>query len=327
MTLKTPVVLTVFNRPDITEKVFAEIAKAQPLKLFIIADAPRANYPSDVEGCKAARAIIEKVDWDCEVLTDYSDVNLGPRKRISSGLDWVFNIVEEAIILEHDCLPHPSFFKFCEELLEKYRDDGRIALISGTNLSLHTRGMPYSYCFSRYPQIWGWATWRRFWKHYDVNITPWLELRDSGWLEGILSNKGPVYHYWKSVFDVLHEGKINTWDYQVTFTAWLQNALAITPRVNLVSNIGFGKAATHTKRKWHKFANMKRFEMTFPLSHPPDVSRNVAADRFVERYSLTPFRSLPIKIFLYASYKVKRWFLERWLDSEAVETNQSAGKP
>ena len=280
--------------------------------MLVIADGPRPDHPSDIEGCKTARAVIERVDWDCEVLTNYSEANLWCKARVSSGLDWAFQNVEEAIILEDDCLPHPTFFRFCEELLERYRDDERIALISGTNLQIVQKKNPYGYYFSHYPMVWGWATWRRFWKHYDVNIKRWPEPRNSGLIESILGNKEVVYHYWRKVFDAMYKGKIDTWDYQVVFTTWLQRALAIIPRVNLVSNIGFGGAATHTKRKWHKFANLKRFEMAFPLYRPREVSRNVAADGFVERYSLTPFRPLPMKIFLYASYKVKRWFLERF---------------
>ena len=151
----TPVAFIIFNRPDTTKRVFAEIAKARPPKLLVIADGPRADHPADVEKCAAVRAIIDGVDWDCEVLKNYSDVNLGCKRRVSSGLDWVFDTVEEAIILEDDCLPHPTFFRFCEEMLEKYRDDKRIAMISGDNLQFGRKRTGYSYYFSRYPHIWG----------------------------------------------------------------------------------------------------------------------------------------------------------------------------
>lgn len=156
--LKTPVAFLIFNRPDTTRRVFAEIAKARPPKLLVVADGPRADHPDDVEKCAAVRAIIDGIDWDCKVLTNYSDINLGCKRRVSSGLDWVFDTVEEAIILEDDCLPHPAFFRFCEEMLNKYRDDKRIAMISGDNFQFGRKRTEYSYYFSRYPHIWGWAS-------------------------------------------------------------------------------------------------------------------------------------------------------------------------
>ena len=132
--MKTPVAFLIFNRPDTTAKVFEAIRQAKPPKLLVVADGPRSDNPSEAEKCQAAREIIEQVDWECEVLTNYSDVNLGCKTRVSSGLDWVFDNVEEAIILEDDCLPHPSFFPFCEKLLDNYRDDKRIMDIRRNNM-------------------------------------------------------------------------------------------------------------------------------------------------------------------------------------------------
>ena len=307
--LKTPVAFFIFNRPDTTERVFAEIAKVKPPKLLVVADGPRAEHPSDAERCRAAQAIVERVDWDCEVLTNYSKVNLGCKRRLVSGLDWVFNVVEEAIILEDDCLPHPTFFRFCEELLERYRENEEVALISGTNLYISRKKTQSSYYFSRYPLIWGWASWRRFWRHYDVRIKRWPELRDSNWLEDILGSKGPIYRYWRKVFDTMYQEKTNTWDYQLVFAVWIQKALAIIPRVNLISNIGWSNDPNFRK-KYHKFARMKTKAIQFSLLHPPHISRDVVADQFVEKYSFTPFRSLPVRVFLYLSFKLKRWLFE-----------------
>ena len=246
---------------------------------------------------------------DCEVLKNYADSNLGPKRRFSSGLDWVFNQVEEAIILEDDCLPHPSFFRFCEELLERYRHDERVAVIYGTNF-LHRWG-PYSYFFSRYPQGWGYATWRRFWKHYDVEIKKWPKLRENDWLEEILGGKGPIYHYWKKVFDATYQGITNTWDYQVVFAVWIQKALAVIPCVNLISNIGWSNDPSLRKRH-HKFAKMKTKAIKFPLMHPSRVFPDEIADKFVEKYLFTPFRPLPVRILLYLSLKARRWLVERF---------------
>ena len=278
--LKTPVAFIIFNRPDTTKRVFAEIAKARPPKLLVIADGPRADHSEDAGKCAAARAIIDGVDWDCEVLTNYSDINMGCKRRVSSGLDWVFDTVEEAIILEDDCLPHPTFFRFCEEMLEKYRDDKRIAMISGDNFQFGKKRTEYSYYFSRYTHIWGWASWRRAWENYDVDIKLWSEIRDGGWLKDLLGDKKSV-RYWRNIFENVYQGKIDTWDYQWTFSCWIQNALTILPNVNLVSNIGFGSEALHTKGR-NKFADMETETLDFTILHPPYILRDSVADSITE---------------------------------------------
>jgi len=279
--LKTPVTFIIFNRPDTARRVFAEIAKAKPPKLLVIADGPRTNHPEDAEKCAAVRAIIDRVDWDCEVLKNYSDVNLGCKCRISTGLDWVFKTVEEAIILEDDCLPDPTFFRFCEELLEKYRDDKRIAMISGDNFQFGRRRTAYSYYFSRYTHIWGWASWRRAWKYYDVNITLWPEIRDGVWLQGFLEERKCV-RYWNKIFENTYQGKIDTWDYQWLFTCWIQGMLTILPNFNLISNIGFTPEATH-KSDLNTFDNMKIDSMILPILHPPFILRDSIADSITEK--------------------------------------------
>lgn len=278
--LNTPVAFLVFNRPDTTEKVFEEIRRARPPRLLVVADGPRPDKPGEAEKCEAARAIIERVDWPCEVLTNYSDVNLGCKRRVSSGLDWVFDTVEEAIILEDDCLPHPTFFRFCEELLEKYRDDERVMMISGDNFQFGRKRTEYSYYFSRYVHIWGWASWRRAWKYYDVDMKLWPDIRDGRWLYDVLGDKKAV-SYWSNIFEKVYKGKIDTWDYQWLFTNWVHNALAVMPNVNLVSNIGFGVEATRTTIK-NKFSDIAVEKMKFPLLHPPYIIRDTKADILTE---------------------------------------------
>jgi hypothetical protein len=274
--LTTPVAFIIFNRPDTTARVFAEIARAKPPQLLVIADGARSDRPGEAELCAATRAIIEGVDWDCEVKTNFADRNMGCRQRVSSGLDWVFDTVEAAIILEDDCLPEPGFFRFCEELLEKYRDDERIGQISGDNFQFGHRHSADSYYFSRFNHIWGWATWRRAWKNYDVSMAAWPQARDRGWLREILDDKHQA-SYWGRLFQRVADGEIDTWDYQWVFACWRNNALTILPNVNLVSNIGFGPAATHTTRD-SQFANMETETMQFPLRHPDSVIRDTQAD-------------------------------------------------
>jgi hypothetical protein len=275
--LRTPVAFIIFNRPDTTERVFAEIARARPPMLLVVGDGPRANREGEMEKVAAARAIIERVDWPCEVLTHYSDVNLGCKVRVSSGLDWVFEQVPEAIILEDDCLPHPTFFRFCEEMLVRYREDQRIAMISGDNFLNGSIDIEDSYYFSRYLHIWGWATWRRAWKNYDVNMSNWPKMAGSGFLESTLYRPGERY-FWGSAFDAVYKGAIDTWDYQWVFSAWAQNQLSIMPNVNLISNIGFGVNATHTIGD-SVYASLNTSFLVFPVKHPNVVLANFEADR------------------------------------------------
>lgn len=277
------------------KKVFAEIAKAIPPKLLVIADGPRADHPDDAGKCAAARAIIDRVDWDCEVLTNYSDVNMGCKRRVSSGLNWVFNTVEEAIILEDDCLPHPTFFRFCEELLEKYRDDERIAMISGDNFQLERKRTAHSYYFSRYTHIWGWASWRRAWENYDINMKLWPEIRDGDWLQDCLGDKKSA-RYWAKIFENTYNGKINSWGYTWIFACWVQGTLTILPNVNLVSNIGFGSEAVHTTEK-NELAGMETEPMKFPISHPSYILRDSVADFITEKNNLSGRKLLKIVMF------------------------------
>lgn len=283
---RTPVAFLIFNRPDTTERVFGEIAKARPRKLLVVADGARPDRPGERERCTLTRSVIERVNWDCEVLTNYSEVNLGCKRRVSSGLDWVFNTVEAAIILEDDCLPHASFFRYCEELLERYRDDPRIMAISGDNFQFGRRKGVSSYYFSRFNHVWGWATWRRAWRHYDVTMSRWPEMRTNGWLERFADGRASA-RYWTEIFDAVRAGKIDTWDYQWVFACWAQGAFTALPAVNLVSNIGFHADATHTKGGG-PFANMETRELTFPLQHPADVCRDAEADAFTQRTMFAP---------------------------------------
>ena len=278
--LDVPVVLIFFNRVDTTQKVFNIIRQAKPPKLFVICDAPRPHKKSDVEQCQAAKAIINQVDWECEVFTNYSDVNLGPRKCISSGLNWVFEQVEEAIVLEHDCLPHLTFFRYCQELLKRYRDNEQIMVISGNNFQYGRKRTEYSYYFSRYSHIWGWATWRRAWQKYDVSIKKWKALRETTWLYDFLQNEQATA-YWSRVFDAVLDG-FETWDYSLLFSLWVNQALCILPEINLVSNIGFGPNAENCKDSSSPLANMPVVSMNSPLKHPTIVTQNLLADNFTE---------------------------------------------
>ncbi len=276
--MQPPVALIIFNRPPHTRRVLNEIRKYKPSRLLVIADGPRSE--GEATQCEAARSVIREVDWDCEVLTNYSSVNLGCRVRPATGLTWVFEQCEEAIILEDDCVPDPSFFPFCAELLEKYRADERIMMISGNQFVVEDRPAKHSYYFSRYTHTWGWASWRRAWQHYDIGIRRWSDLRQTEWLPQTLGDSD-LARYWRAILDDVWSGRITTWDYQWAFACWLNDGLAVAPSTNLVSNIGFGEGATHTALADHPFANMASGALTFPLQHPPCVTCNREMDALV----------------------------------------------
>lgn len=229
-----PIAFVIFNRPDYTKAVFAEIRKARPKKLFIIADGPRT--PSEEAVCKETRAIVETIDWPCKVYRNYAERNLGLKERFRSGLNWFFENVEAGVILEDDCLPHPSFFHFANEMLEKYKDDERIMMISGDNF-LPDFKIEDGYFFSKFFPIWGWATWHRAWRKYDVTIESWKLPESKKCLKKMYTQKYMINHTSK-LFDNIYSGKNNTWDVQWLYACLMSNSLCITPKINLVSNIG-----------------------------------------------------------------------------------------
>lgn len=288
--LTTPVLFLIFNRPDTTQQVFNEIRKAQPKQLFVAADGPRQDRPDDIENCKKVREIIQQIDWDCNVSTLLREGNLGCKKAISSAIDWFFSQVDEGIILEDDCVPDQSFFPFCQELLERYRHDSRVMMISGDNFQFGKRRTEYSYYFSRYAHIWGWATWKRAWNYFDISMKLWPVIRDGNWLDAILDDAKAV-KYWTHCFDNTFTGKMNTWDYQWVLTCWIQRGLSIIPEQNLITNIGFNQSGTHTLGK-SIFSKLPVTNIKFPLIHPGFVIRNFQADKFTEKIWYSRSRSL-----------------------------------
>jgi hypothetical protein len=282
--LNTPVLFLIFNRPDTTQVVFDEIRKAKPAQLFVAADGPRRDRPDDTENCRNVREIIRQVDWDCKVTTLFREENLGCKKAISSAIDWFFSFVEEGIILEDDCVPDQSFFLFCQELLEKYHDDERIMMITGDNLQFGKNGTQDSYYFSHDFLIWGWATWKRAWKYYDVDIKNWPEIHENGYLNNVLSEKR-VVKYWESIFESVYRGTTDTWDYQWVFSCWCQGGLSIIPNKNLVSNIGC-EYGTHTNGADSVFSKLPAEKITFPLIHPKYIIRNIESERSIEKILL-----------------------------------------
>lgn len=276
--MNQPVALFIFNRPEKTAKVLEQIRLVRPAQLFVIADGPRSNNKTDEELVAATRHLVDStVDWPCSVYRNYSDRNLGCRLRPATGYEWVFQHVECCIFLEDDCLPHPSFFPYCSELLHRYAHDTRIFAVSGNNFLFNApRRAPASYYFTKQFHAWGWATWKRAWDLYDINMTKWPLIRDCGFLLDIWRDK-VIADHWYNAFDSTYRG-LDAWDYQFAFACQINNGLCIAPSVNLVSNIGFGSDATHTKVPTIEASNPAE-ELLLPLHHPDFVIPDVQADR------------------------------------------------
>jgi hypothetical protein len=299
--MTSPVALIIFNRPAKARRVFFEIAKARPPVLLIISDGPRLDQPEDSELVSQSRDILNLVDWPCEILTNFAESNMGCRDRVSSGLNWVFKCVDRAIILEDDCLPSQSFFRFCDESLARYEFDERIGMVNGSSFSPDTAISTSSYYFSKFTHVWGWATWRHKWISYDVNMKLLPLLIENGDFINICGGQKEA-NYWGPIFRAVHRKDIDTWDYQWLFANFCAGRINITPFVNLVENFGFDYSATHTKDK-NESSDRVALELEFPLKHPLVVVRNIAIDSYVESRF---FSSSQLRAF---SRKVKKYFL------------------
>ena len=272
-----PVLLIVHRRVEETRRVFDAIARARPRRLFVAADGPAR--PADREACETTRAAVRRVDWDCDVAYDFSDVNLGLDARVISALDWVFRSADRVIVLEDDCLPGERFFTFCNEMLERYRDDARVVHVSGECYRAARHG-DRSYFFSKYPLAWGWATWARSWKHFDRHIRTWPRFR-SGPSALTLFDTDDERRYWFATFDQVHAttgapGAASHWDY-AWYYACMTNGLSIHPAANLISNIGYGPLASHTFGA-SDLANRLIEHLETALRHPEGVVRDRQAD-------------------------------------------------
>jgi len=279
---ETPILFLIFNREDTTQKVFDAIRRQKPRYLYVAADGARKHKQGEAEKCQRVRDIIKQVDWDCELKTLFREENLGCKLAVSSAITWFFDNVEQGIILEDDCLPDPSFFPYCEELLDKYKNDTRIGHIGGNNFLPGIIDEKLSYDFCSIAHIWGWASWRRVWKNYDVNFPFWEEQKDKR--SFLFRNKWEEIYFSSFIPDVVNNRNgINTWDIQYYFTLRLQNQLSIYPAVNLVTNIGLGDLdATHTSKKTK--APLATI-ISFPLKHPQYILQNKKLDNKFKPFS------------------------------------------
>lgn len=277
-TTKSPVLFIVFNRPQTAFKVFEAIKKARPPRLYIAADGPRLNRENESVLCEEVRSVARLVDWQCEVKTLFRGDNLGCKDAVSSAINWFFDNEEEGIILEDDCLPANSFFRFCDVMLEKYRSDTRIRHVGGSNLQDGQIRGDASYYFSNLTHVWGWAGWKRVWKDYDKELKKYDYNDIKKQLEKIFADAF-VVECWVQIFKEVKGGLINTWDYQLTFLNFFNNGLSIIPNYNLISNIGFGEGATHTFNTSDKVSAIPLFEID-QITHPLYILPEKVADHY-----------------------------------------------
>ncbi len=292
---KTPVLFLIFNRPVETEKVFREIRKAKPKKLFIASDGPREGKKGEKEIVEKTReTVLNMIDWDCDVQTLFREKNLGCKYAVSGAIDWFFENVEEGIILEDDCLPKQSFFPYCQELLERFRDDKRIMSISGDCYFDNQKNDKFSYYFFNIPLIWGWATWKRAWDLYDVEMDKYKEFLEEKTINDVFLDRLSE-NYFQTIFNETYNKKIDTWDYQWVYACLINSGLTCIPSRNLISNIGFSQEATHTKIKPKNKEYMFLHEdLDFPLKHPYFVLKN----KNIESYILKNHFGVNIKNFI-----------------------------
>lgn len=304
---KSPVLLVIFRRIDTTMQVFQQIKCAKPPRLYIAADGPRPNKPGeDIQCTEVRNMVLKAIDWECEVHLLFREHNLGCKEAVSSALDWFFAHEEEGIILEDDCLPANSFFMFCDNLLERYRFDTRIWLISGCNFQNGKKYGNASYYFSNLTNGWGWASWRRSWSLYDKELTGYNETEVRAQLEKIFRHK-MIVDRWEELFRETKAGRIDTWDYQVTFTHFFNNCINIVPNYNLVSNIGFGAGASKTLNADSVFANLPLEEIN-EIIHPKYILPETEADISVlfEEFGI-PEKIAQLKKYNSPKKRFKRW--------------------
>lgn len=309
----TPILFLVFNRPAETKKVFEVIKKIAPTNFYIAADGPRKNNIEDLQLCKSVKKIVSEINWDCNLKRLFRTQNLGCREAVSQAIYWFFENEEQGIILEDDCLPDLSFFPYCSQLLERYKDDNSIISIGGTNLGYQFPNHN-SYGFSRFMNMWGWATWRRSSVLIDYEMKTWEKML---WKKFFLHKK--LHHgfldldynwinFWFYYFNETASRRIDTWDYQWIFTQLYYNKISIFPSTNLIKNIGFSDTATHTLNSSHPVSNLFFKPITFPLKEPANKAINI-------RYETDLIKK---KWFIYRKESLYRIFRSNFLNTPIV---------
>lgn len=304
-----PVLLVIFKRRDTALKALEPIRRARPQRIYIAGDGARKGVAGEAEAVEETRrAVVEAIDWPCEVKTNFRDHNLGCSEGVYSAICWLFDNEERGIIVEDDCVLRDSFFRFAKEMLDMYSDDERVALVDAANYLPKVK-IPASYGFSRFKSTNGWATWRRAWKLMDMSMS-W---RGTDMEASVINNMGygrMNFSYWRYRLKAIDAGDVSAWDWQWYFSMAANNMLGIYPAVSLVTNIGFGEGATHTTRKKMPDHYISKGEIGFPLEHPRFVVPYLPFEKAFYRLNNKPFeiikRQFPLKIKNYIKHLVRK---------------------
>ena len=315
---KVPVLFIIYKNPGITKKVFEKIRELKPQKLYISADGPKSDLLSDCKEINETRKVTEFVDWDCIVSRRYSDKNMGCKLGVSSAITWFFETEKEGVILEYDCLPDLSFFTFCEQLLEKYRNTDNIFSISGNNFDFITHqnkaisDTSVSYSFSNLSKIWGWATWKRAWDKFDITMNDFPHFQESQKIQSLIKGR-KNQKYWIGKMKDVYDGRNNsTWGFIWLYTLLNNSSFCITPNVNIVSNIGFGTGATHAKDESSRFSKMETKSIN-EIIHPQSICADLESDfrftSFLRKSEMKNEMIVKIKNLIPHSFKelYKKW--------------------
>lgn len=299
-----PILMMLFNRPEHTRKVFEVIRELRPSRLFVAGNGPRFGVPKDIELCKAVRDIFKEVDWPCELHTNFREINIGMNPQWYKAMDWFFQSVEYGIILEDDCVPHPSFFVYCDELLNKYMNEEKIMHINGSNFLFGKKMGNASYFFSKYTHVWGWATWKRAWQKYDFDLKSFPSFKQSNEIDVICPNhreKKYFMKYFEQLYSKENIDSATKWLYSI----WFNKGICITPNINLITNIGYGLSAGHTIFK-EKIMGQETLDI-MPLTHPTSQTVDTVADNFTFRtvYFRSFFEKVRYKIMVWVSKVVR----------------------
>ncbi len=275
-----PVLLIHFNRPDATRRQLEVLREVKPRNVWVVCDGPRPDREGEVGRVNEVREMLDNLPWDCRTTKLYGDENLGCCRNVSSGISWFFDQVEDGIILEDDIIPHPSFFRYCEELLDRYRDAHEVYAISGHQRCREPLPIPHDYGFANYFDCWGWATWRRAWRHYDPDITAWRDR--SLWQRASkrVLNNYRARLYWHLMFKRVADGRRDSWAYRYQLSLWKEGGFCIIPKRNLCKNNGFNSQGTQTAGL--KGLEVECVEQSFPLDCPEKIELEPAIDQWFE---------------------------------------------
>lgn len=302
----TPVLLLIFNRLETTQQVFEILQTVQPTRLYIAGDGARPEKEGEKEKCHQVRDwVLNAIDWPCEIKTNFQDANLGCGKHVSQAITWFFEHVDEGIILEDDCVPHPDFFSYCSTLLETHRENQSVFTIGGNNFQEKEIGNG-SYYFSTYGHIWGWATWKRAWSLYKYDLNDFSSTVMKKQMRYYFRNL-QAFDYWWRIFDLMRTQPVDTWDYQWSFCQWYHGGLSIMPKANLVSNIGYGEEATHTKN-FVEGILLRPVQSLSKIQHPAStmIQRKADLHSFYTNFEKKKPNYLLIKVKEKLSFEIKK---------------------